>query len=250
MNKKENRKIVINPTYSEYKDFVERVPDIFSSEGKFIYGGRNEIRVLDVNGVPINVKRYKVPFFINRIVYTFFRQPKAVRAFEYAERLFKLGINTAEPIAYIMYRKYGLMELSYFISRQITDIDTMYEIAKLPAEDTRPIYEAFARFVAELHAKGVYHADLSPGNILYRKEGDTYSFYLIDINRMTFGSISFKKACANFARMWGCRETFRIIARTYAEATGYSPYRCEALILKYRDRFWKRYSRKTGICFE
>ena len=87
-------KEVINPAYGRFEDFVRRVPRIFSEEGKTIYKARNEIKVFEVDGVELNVKRYRVPLLINRIIYRFFRRPKAVRAYEYALRLVIYGTNT------------------------------------------------------------------------------------------------------------------------------------------------------------
>ena len=54
-------KEVINPAYGRFEDFVRRVPRIFSEEGKTIYKARNEIKVFEVDGVELNVKRYRVP---------------------------------------------------------------------------------------------------------------------------------------------------------------------------------------------
>ncbi|MCS2332128.1 hypothetical protein NXW93_13990 [Parabacteroides distasonis] len=84
-------KEIINPAYGRFEDFVRRVPRIFSEEGKTIYKARNEIKVFEVDGVELNVKRYRVPLLINRVIYRFFRQPKAVRAYEYALRLVAQG---------------------------------------------------------------------------------------------------------------------------------------------------------------
>ena len=68
-------KEIINPAYGRFEDFVRRVPRIFSEEGKTIYKARNEIKVFEVDGVELNVKRYRIPLLINRVIYRFFRQP-------------------------------------------------------------------------------------------------------------------------------------------------------------------------------
>ncbi|UQT33368.1 hypothetical protein M5E82_18220 [Parabacteroides distasonis] len=54
-------KEIINPAYGRFEDFVRRVPRIFSEEGKTIYKARNEIKVFEVDGVELNVKRYRIP---------------------------------------------------------------------------------------------------------------------------------------------------------------------------------------------
>lgn len=104
-------KEIINPAYGRFEDFVRRVPRIFSEEGKTIYKARNEIKVFEVDGVELNVKRYRIPLLINRVIYRFFRQPKAVRAYEYALRLVAKGFETPAPIAYILFRKKGFWNI-------------------------------------------------------------------------------------------------------------------------------------------
>lgn len=159
-------KEVINPAYGRFEDFVRRVPRIFSEEGKTIYKARNEIKVFEVDGVELNVKRYRVPFLINRVIYRFFRQPKAVRAYEYALRLVAKGFETPAPIAYILFRKKGFLGYSYFISLQ-SSYKTLYKVGQRPVEGNEDIFRALGTYMAELHEAEVYHADFSPGNVLY-----------------------------------------------------------------------------------
>ena len=84
-----------------------------------------------VDGVELNVKRYRIPLLINRVIYRFFRQPKAVRAYEYALRLVAKGFETPAPIAYILFRKKGFLEYSYFISLQ-SSYKTLYKVGQRP----------------------------------------------------------------------------------------------------------------------
>ena len=60
-------KIVVNPTYEHLRKFIESVPDTFEREGRIIYSGRNLIKVMEVDGIEINVKRYGIPALANRI---------------------------------------------------------------------------------------------------------------------------------------------------------------------------------------
>ena len=60
-------KIIVNPAYEHLRKFVESIPDIFESEGRVIYSGRNLIKVMTVDdGLEINIKRYGVPALLNR----------------------------------------------------------------------------------------------------------------------------------------------------------------------------------------
>lgn len=242
-------KVFINPFKQQYKDFVMRLPQIFEKEGRTIYKARNEIKVFEVDGVELNVKRYKVPMLFNRVVYHFFRQPKAVRAYEYAIRLMLKGFITPVPIAYILFSKYGLLSDSYFISMQ-SCYKPLYEVGRRPVEENKDIFRALGHYMAQLHEAEVYHADFSPGNVLYFRFYDEIQFKLIDINRMRFGPVSLKRGCANFARLWGGEAAFHIMAEAYAKSRDLDADECLRWILYYRNRFWKKYALKHKIEFE
>ena len=230
-------KVVVNPKFQSISSFVESVPTIFSREGEFIYNGRrNQLKIFYVEDMIVNVKSYKVPIFINRVIYTFFRATKAQRAYDYALRLLSLGVETPTPIAYIEEENGGLLSHSYFICLHtpLSGNLRLFGDSSIPFQDVRELAVAFARFTAELHEKGVLHIDYSPGNILYEKrENGTYHFSLVDINRMKFCPVDMKTGCGNFCRLWGTDEFFSLVARTYAEARGFDADECEKLVLQY-----------------
>lgn len=241
--------VIVNPLYSQYTDFANRIPEMFAKEGKTIYKARNEIKIFEVDGKILNVKQYKVPMCFNRITYSFFRQPKAVRAYEHALKLNAKDISTADPIAYILFRRKGLLHQSYFISLQ-SDYKTLYDIGREPVGDNEDLFTALGHYVAQLHEAEVYHEDFSPGNILYKRTDKGIKFCLIDINRMRFGPVSLKRGCENFARVWGKEAAFHLMAQSYAEGRRADADYCTDRILHYRNRFWKRYGRKHPIDFE
>lgn len=114
-------KFVINPKYSALSSFIHSIPDIFEKEGVTIYKARNEIKIYNVNdeekgdNYSLNVKSYKIPIFINRIAYTFFRATKARRAYEYALKIIFKNVMTPEPVAFIEEKRCGLLNRSFFI---------------------------------------------------------------------------------------------------------------------------------------
>ena len=67
----------------------------FKNSGKdFVIGQRNAIKIFEVEGQILNIKSFRVPNFINRIIYRYFRKTKAARSFEYATILMNKGIGT------------------------------------------------------------------------------------------------------------------------------------------------------------
>lgn len=243
-------RVVIHPDFQHIADFVESVPSIFGKEGELIYDGRNKLRIFQVADMTLNVKSYKVPIFINRIVYTFFRATKAKRAYEYALKLLSLGIETPTPIAYIEEKESGLLSHSYFICMHtpLSGNLRLFGDSRIPFSDVKDLAVAFARYTAELHDKQVLHIDYSPGNILYEKREDgTFRFSLIDINRMKFCSVDMNTGCQSFCRMWGTNEFFETVASVYAQARGFDEKECVRLVLQYHEEDVRKRERKKEL---
>lgn len=240
-------KIVVNPTYDHLRGFIESIPNSFETEGRIIYSGRNLIKVMEVDGIEINVKRYGIPAFVNRVVYSFFRVPKGRRAFEYPQMLLQKGFETPVPIAYIEQRRCGLIDYSYFVSMQSPYQRNFYEFGNADIEHCKDVVIAFARYTAELHQAGIMHRDYSPGNILFDKINGKYHFMLVDINRMSFGRISVEMGCANFARLWGQKAFFRLLAKEYAQARHADEAYCVERVLSYRKKFWTYFAKKHTV---
>ena len=243
-------KTVLNPAYQELASFVRQLPETFARQGEVIYDGRNEIRVIQHAGLSINVKEFGIPFFLNRIVYSWFRKPKAERAYLHAGKLLDKQINTPAPIAYLLTKKRGLLGKCYFVSIQVPHSRRFYEFGTPPITGREEIIRDFAHFSAHIHNAGVYHKDYSPGNILFDVSNGKTEFCLVDINRMQFGEVSIKKGCANFARLWGQQPFFELLASEYAASRNADVRQCTAWVLKYRRRFWKKFTRKHRPKFE
>lgn len=241
--------VVINEAWKMYHDFLCDIPRIFS-QGKTIFHKRNEIKVFEGFGPTlVNVKKYRVPIFINRIAYTLFRKPKAVRAYHNALRLQQAGVGTASPIGYFLSRRMGLLAESYFVSEQL-DMDDTYDRGRMPTEGQEDFYIALARYTAKIHTAGIYPKDYSPGNILYKVENGDFSFAMVDTNRMRFGTVTVEEGCANFARLWGRDSAFRLMAGEYAAARGADKETCIRWVMEQRARFWKKYARRHPINYQ
>ncbi len=245
------RKIEINPKYEHLREFIENLPEIFEQEGVAIYGGRNLIKVFDVEGFRLNVKRYCVPrFILNRFVYQLLRKPKAVRAYNYAFRLLEYQIDTPESIAYILERGIFTLGYSYFISVQgdyahdigdyMRDVNSAFKSDGALTSEDISVLRAFGRYTAKIHDMNIYHKDYGDGNVLFNIVDGEPKFTLLDINRMDFAPVSMEKGCANFNRMKFDGEVFQIVADAYAEARGFSKLEVLSAIIKSRLKFINR----------
>src|SRR5690606_12003186 len=115
----------------------------------------------------LNVKSFKVPNAINKVVYRFFRKSKAQRSYEYANKLVQLGIGTPQPIAYFELPKALTFYKSYYISEHAAYDFTYRELNHdFEMESHEAILRAFTRFTFDLHQKEVHFLDHSPGNTL------------------------------------------------------------------------------------
>lgn len=218
-----------------------------------IYKGRNSLYAIpDPEGRGrLNIKDFHRPNFPNNIVYTNLRLSKARRSFENATRLLEMGFLTPEPIGWAEVKEGVRLTRSYYISRQLEDVDTVRDWERFP--DCDRLLRALAGFMARLFEAGVWHKDFSPGNILFRRKGEEYEFYLVDVNRMEFDVKSRSRLMGFFRCITTEPEQTRRLARYYAEVTGQDPEATEreamAQLEKYlaekaRHRFFKRLTRR------
>lgn len=210
---------VIHTKYSKDQASVEKIINEFSSSGE-VFGNqnRNTIKLFDLNGLTVNVKSFKKPNLINQIAYRFFRKSKAERSYEYANRLLDLNIGTPQPIAYFEFGSIGLFKNSYYVSEQLECLLTYRELVTDPDfPNHEAILRAFTRFTYELHQKGVFFLDHSPGNTLITNEGNEYQFYLVDLNRMKFQEMSFDDRMKNFSRLSPKKEMVAIMSDEYSK---------------------------------
>jgi len=208
-------KLEINSSYLNFKDFTLDIENHFTTNQNTIHKARNELKILSHNNTNIVVKSFKKPNFINRIVYTFLRSSKAKKSYEHS---LKIEQFTPQPISYIEYYVGGLLEKSYFISEQFNYDFTIREpLLDDNFASKEEILRAFARFTLELHNKGIFHNDYSPGNILIKKEDGVFTFKIVDINRMKFFNLSELDRAKNFSKLWARDDELHIMADEYTK---------------------------------
>jgi hypothetical protein len=195
--------IKIHPNSVLTKDKLMATIANFENEGELIGTGyRNVIKIIDIDGLLYNIKGFKVPNLVNKIVYKFFRKSKAERSFLYAEKLLASGILTPTPEAFIEFKSPFYFGRSYYISKQLDYDFTIRKLIDEPeCDDYDNILRQFTQFTFQLHEKGIHFLDHSPGNTLIKKIGGDYEFYLVDLNRMDFKTLSYDERLANFARL-------------------------------------------------
>lgn len=204
----------LNDAYPSFKDFVLNIQSYFKTSTLSIHKARNELKIITYNETDTVVKSFKTPNIIRRVIYTFFRDSKAKKSYEYS---LKIAEFTPKPIAYIEFYKHALLDESYFISEKF-DYDFTIREPLLDAqfEKREEVFQAFARFTYLLHQNGILHQDYSPGNILIKKEADSFILKIVDINRMEFRELNLDERLKNFSKLWAKDDEIKIMATEYA----------------------------------
>ena len=228
-------KYKIHPDYLAFENDLKTVKEHFAASNESIHKARNELRIVPLHGVKTVIKAFKIPHLLNRFVYAHLRDSKAKKSYENAVRLLELGVPTPQPIGYIEFLEGGLLSQSYFLSKFEPYDFTIREVLRHKVDNAETILKAFTAFTYELHQKGVWHEDYSPGNILIRKE-EGYTFMLVDINRMQFRPISALEGLKNFSKLWARPEDRVLMGKEYARLSGMD----EPLALKAIDTFARK----------
>ena len=218
-----------NEVLEKQTHLLQNLPELFAKSKEVLYQKRNTIKVVEDDFV---VKSFAIPTVFKRLIYSIFPS-KARRSFIYAQRL---GEWTPKPITYMEVRRRGILYDSYYVSRKSSCTHVLKEVIKdvhFPQRDA--IFAAFGRFTAQLHERGILHADYSMGNVLFEPTNEGARFQLVDLNRMRFGlRIDCHKGCRNFERIDTDSHALATIARAYAQARGYNEDECVELVLKMR----------------
>lgn len=187
-----------------------------------IYKGRNRVVCLPTEAGEVNIKQFRIPHAINRLVYGNLRRGKARRAYENAGKLLAQGFPTPAPLAYVEQREGVRFGTSYFVSEQLQGFEDIRHIAV--SEHRTAIVEAIGRLMADLHRAHIFMKDFSQGNVLWRVDSDgRISLSLVDINRMAFGVRSKRRLMKNFRTVADDPALLAEIAQAYARASGMAP---------------------------
>lgn len=211
--------LFINPAYCRLEPSVRQALLGFDHMGALVYDKRNQVRIMDIGGIKVAVKRFRRrPFIVS-----LFRKSKAAKAYDVAQRLVGEGIGTPDPIACQSGRFSSSSE--FFLS---VAVDAVSAAELLRHRDfDRDLAAELARFIRSLHVKGIWHKDLNLSNILVDNAlSYPEKFILIDNNRTAFTkpsqSPSLNKVVANLMRVTHRRDLQKCLLENYAAISGIS----------------------------
>lgn len=242
---------VIHPEFGQRSAEISHIIENFGSSGTlFIQGRRNTIKLFPLGQLTVNVKSFKVPNVFNKLAYRFFRKGKAQRSYEFATVLLEKGIGTPQPIAYFENKDGLSFQDSYYMSEQMQPDLTYRQLIEVPNYPERElILRQFTRFTYMLHEKGVEFKDHTPGNTLIVKTGpEQYSFFLVDLNRMSFhSSMSLKKRIDNMGKLTSDTWMVSIMSDEYAKAYGTTYEDVHSRMSKLTKYYANRFESKRAL---
>lgn len=242
-------KFTVNPENKIPETKIKSLIHDFDDDGKTLFAkGRNTIKIFKLEQGTINIKSFKIPNFINKITYKYFRKSKAERSFKFATILKEKGVGTPNPIAYCEEEKVLTFGRSYYISEHLNADLTYRELVTDPNyPDHENILRAFTRFTFELHEKQIQFQDHSPGNTLIQRSGNVYHFFLVDLNRMNFKELNFEERMLNFSRLTPKKEMVEVMADEYSKLIHKPKAEVFEKMWFYTHQFQEKFHRKKRL---
>jgi serine/threonine protein kinase len=230
--------------------FCDDIDRYFLNSKEIIKDKRNVIKVIDYKGDKLVVKSFKIPNLINRFVYRFIRSSKAKRSYQNGLKLLNLGINTPKPICY-KENFTPLLKESYYVC-EFFDYDFEIRDVLIDArfKDREEILREFVAFSYELHQKGIYHIDYSPGNVLIKRDGERLIFNLVDLNRMKFIDFSDDLRFKNLSRFSASDNDTKIIAKEYAKISNIDEKFAQERLFFYHNRHQEYIKNKRRLKYK
>ena len=239
--------IIIHSKFTAHSTAISKAISNFETSGDTVLkGDRNTIKSLKIEGLYLNIKEFKTPNIFNAFIYKYIRKSKARRSYEYGTILTQKSILTPTPIAYFEASSWFGLKQSYYVSQHIDyDFDFRVLIHDLKFPERVEILKQFTAFTFKLHEQNVNFLDHSPGNTLIVKSSSgRYDFYLIDLNRMRFETMDFKKRMHNFRRLWLSKAMINIMSKEYAALSEISFTKVKSEMLHYSRQFQKKIDSK------
>jgi tRNA A-37 threonylcarbamoyl transferase component Bud32 len=157
------------------------------------------------------VKQYKTTCGLN-LIKNIFRNSAGRKSWIAGNGLSVYGFNSARPLALIEKKVMGIVEDSYLIMEDaVHSLEMDRYILKnfhdqpLPGESKkkRTFMRDFAKVIAKMHNRNVFHSDLKTCNIMVKEKDDkSFDFIFLDFDKVAFNEeISIRKRIKNLTQI-------------------------------------------------
>jgi len=182
-----------------------------------IYRGRNTLTRVTIAGREVVAKAFPPARTLLKRIQRIGRESKAVRAFDHAQRMQRLGIGTPEPFAALT----AIDGRAWYLCAWAEGCTTVRHLNKQTGPEIDRLCTAVGAFVGRMHQAGAYHFDNTPGNLLLRQDGETAVFLVVDCNRMRFGRVGTWAGLRSLVQLDGRGR----LLDSYCAARGWNPAR-------------------------
>jgi len=112
---------------------------------------------------------------------------RAELSWQTANRLVEASVRTPEPLFVYTHRKYGFIYANLYISRSLEQHRSLRQFlnSKPDLAQAETVIVDLAKNLSNMHRGGIFHRDLTPGNVLIDNQQKTY---LVDLNRTVIRS--------------------------------------------------------------
>lgn len=134
-----------------------------------------------------------------------FRLSKGLKAWLGGNGLGARGISSIKPLAF-MERKSWFGRAESFLVMEVSEageeMDRYLCKGFSGFEEKRVFIKSFARWLSQLHQKGIYHQDMKTCNILVSKNGPSWDFKLLDLEDIRLNvKVNEKKLFRNYLQL-------------------------------------------------
>jgi tRNA A-37 threonylcarbamoyl transferase component Bud32 len=152
----------------------------------------------------ICVKQFRYPYFRDRFKERF-RRSKGLKSWIAGNGLRTRGIPAPEALAFVEIRDgLGLKESFFLMEASETGQEMDRYIFKgfVDLKEKRLFIQAFAQRLSHFHKMNLYHKDMKTCNILVSKNGETWDFYLLDMEDVLLNKeVNEKRLFKNFLQL-------------------------------------------------
>ena len=252
------RETVINSKYKNNHDICQlmsRLPSAFENgEGELIYDKRNKLRRFCLaDGTVIIVKKYKHPNLFQQICYSTFWSNKAKKSSFFADYLINIGIDTPVPIAYVTYKRLGIVCEYYLVTSEVQGVGSNILMKKMEetndTEGMATLASAITSLLARLHENGFLHGDSNLSNFICIKSDEGYELSVIDINRSKILNrpATYKECIRNLRRTSHIHSILTVLAKTYAKHRGWDETKVANDVISELTKFEKQKARSRSL---
>ncbi|KAB2837026.1 MAG: hypothetical protein F9K48_00160 [Candidatus Brocadia sp.] len=156
------------------------------------------------------IKEHRYPSALKRFFYSFRNSP-ARRAWLAAHGLMAANFLTPKPIALFEEKRFARVEKSFVIMEELSrclpcnkyvseNFSDPYD--KTISGKKKRFISCLATSFKHLHDSGIYHSDLKANNIMIRELPETWDFFYLDLDRVSFQKkIAPKEKMKNLAQL-------------------------------------------------